>query len=323
MRNRIIILGAVVLLVIAAASGAWFYAAGQISQQVEALAFNDGETSPQLSCANLSVSGYPFAFDVDCTDAVIVSGDILIEVPGLRASAQVTNLFHYILSAKGAAEISDSFSGQRSTLAWSGMQASLRFADGRIERLSVVADDLAWNDSLFTDALIAHAGHAEMHFGDMPEAFDPANGLASLAIYLVAQDVEVPALTLANTEVEAEAELSGVPADVFALGATPVLPLWQQAGGRLKVVSVRASDPNSDLTAQGDLGLDDQGYLEGALEISSAGVAGRIGPMIEEPWRTLVLGVAGPDGRHTNQLNFRGGALSSGLVPIASLPPLF
>ena len=35
------------------------------------------------------------------------------------------------------------------------------------------------------------------------------------------------------------------------------------------------------------------------------------------------LGVPGEDGRHTNQLNFAGGALSSGLVPIAALAPLF
>lgn len=38
MKNRIIILGAVVLLVVAGASAAWFYVAGQIRQQIELLA---------------------------------------------------------------------------------------------------------------------------------------------------------------------------------------------------------------------------------------------------------------------------------------------
>ena len=83
------------------------------------------------------------------------------------------------------------------------------------------------------------------------------------------------------------------------------------------------SDANADLKASGKLALDAQGFPNGTISIDSMGVAERIGPLIEEPWRTLVLGVPGENGRHTNQLNFRGGTLSSGLVPITALPPLF
>ena len=52
-------------------------------------------------------------------------------------------------------------------------------------------------------------------------------------------------------------------------------------------------------------------------------MAERIGPLLEEPWRTLVLGTPTADGSHANQLNFRAGGIFSGLVPIASVPPLF
>jgi len=323
MKNRIIILGAVIIAVVAAAGGAWYYFAGQIRQQIELLGFADGETSPQLTCASLGVGGFPFAFDVDCTDAVIVSGDVMIEVPGIRASAMVYELTHFLASAKGPAEISDAFTGQRSSLAWTGLEGSLRLTDGRIARLSLVGDELSWSDLLLGDTLLAHAPHAELHLLDIPEAFDAANNLSALALYIKADALDLPVLTLADTAVEVQAEMTGLPADLSTIGLTPVLPTWQQAGGELNLVDLRMSDVSADLNASGKLALDAQGLVNGSIAIDSMGVAERIGPMIEEPWRTLVLGVPGADGRHTNQLNFRAGALASGLIPITTLPPLF
>ncbi|KKB78323.1 hypothetical protein VW35_11860 [Devosia soli] len=323
MKKRIIILAAFILVVIAAASGAWYYFAGQVRQQIELLAFADGETSPQLSCASLGVTGFPFAFDVDCTDAVIVSGDVMMEVPGIRASAMVYDLTHFLASAKGPAEVSDAFTGQRSELSWTGLEGSLRLVGNRIARLSLVGDELAWTDRLVGETLLAKSSHAELHLLDMPEAFDATNNRAGLALFMTADALELPPLALTDTHVEIEAEATGLPGDLSTLGATPILPAWQQAGGALKIVAIRMNDASGDLTASGDLALDAQGLLNGSIAIDSLGVAERIGPMIEEPWRTLVLGVPGADGRHTNQLNFRSGALSSGLIPITTIPPLF
>lgn len=323
MKKRIIILGAVILAVITAAGGAWYYVAGQIRQQIELLGFADGETSPQLTCASLNVTGFPFAFDVDCTDAVVVTGDVMIEVPGIRASAMVYDWNHFLASAKGPAQIADAFTGQRSALSWTGLEGSLRLAEGRIARLSLVGDELSWNDLLLGDTMLARASHAELHLIDIPEAFDAANNLSALALFTRADALDLPALTLDGTAVEIEAELTGLPADLSTLGLTPILPAWQQAGGELNLVAIRMNDANADLNASGKLALDAQGLVNGSIAIDSMGVAERIGPMIDEPWRTLVLGTPGADGRHTNQLNFRAGALSSGLVPVTNLPPLF
>lgn len=323
MKNRIIILGALVLLVVAGASAAWYYVAGQIREQIGLLAYADGETSPQLTCATLGVGGYPFAFDVECTDAVVISGDVMVEVPGVRASAMVYDFNHFLASAKGPAEISDAFTGQRSALSWTGLEGSLRLVDNRIARLSLVGDGLAWNDLLFGDALLASSSHAELHLLDIPEAHQPDRHLAALALYLKADDLDLPVATLTDTALEVQAELTGIPDDFNTIGLTPILPAWQAAGGEFNLVALRMTDAAADLNASGKLSLDAQGLPNGTISIDSKGVAERIGPMIEEPWRTLVLGVPGEDGRHTNQLNFRNGTLSSGLLPITTLPPLF
>ena len=323
MKKRIIILGAVVVLVVAGASAAWFYAAGLVRQEIERLALADGETSPQVTCGTLGIGGFPFAFDITCADAVIVSGDVLTEVPALRVSAMVYDLTHFLAGATGPAEISDAFTGQRSAIAWSGLEASLRLTGNRIARLSVVADDLAWNDLLVGDTTLATSPHAELHLLDIPEMHDADRHLAALALYAKVDGLSAPSMAIADSAVELEAELTALPDDLTMLGATPFLPAWQQNGGTLNLVSLRATGPDADLTASGTMALDPAGYPTGSIAIDSQGVAERIGPLIEEPWRTLVLGVPGDDGRYANQLNFNAGTISSGLIPITAVPPLF
>lgn len=323
MKKRIIILGTLVLLVVLGWTGGWLFVTNLVRQQIDALAFSDGETSPQLTCGTLTLSGYPFNIDIDCTEAVVVSGDLMVEVPEVRASAVVYRPTHFLASARGEAEIADAFTGQRSALAWNTLEASLRIENWRIARLSLVGTELVWRDLLFGDALIAQSPNVEMHLLDMPDRHDPERGLAALALYARAGAIDMPGLTLAGTDVEIEAEVTGLPDDLRHLGDAPLLPAWQQAGGELSIVSIRANDATSDLEASGNLALGPTGLVDGQIAISSQGVAERIGPLIEEPWRTLVLGVPGADGRHTNQINFNAAAIASGLVPIGVIPPLF
>jgi hypothetical protein len=77
------------------------------------------------------------------------------------------------------------------------------------------------------------------------------------------------------------------------------------------------------LSAKGDLGLDAEGLLDGQIAITSTGVAERLGATLAEPWRTLMLGSPRDDGSYANQLGFKGGAVFSGVVPVAAVPPLF
>ncbi|WDR01460.1 DUF2125 domain-containing protein [Devosia algicola] len=108
------------------------------------------------------------------------------------------------------------------------------------------------------------------------------------------------------------------------MGDSGLLRQIQQAGGTLKLVDITASDTESSkLNASGELSLDPQGLLNGNLDVTSTGVVKRIGPMLEEPFRTLTFGNASPDGSYTQKLSARSGGIFSGLVPISSVPPLF
>ena len=323
MKKRIIILGSVVVAVIVLWSAAWLVLAGMVRRQVDALALADGVSEPTITCGTLDVGGYPFRFDVDCETARVVSGDIIVDVPGIRASVRVYAPFHVLASARGPLQLSDSFTGTRNGVAWSTLEASVRLDNWRIARASVSGKDMVWSDTLFGDAVIAQSPLAEVHLFDIPEQHDAERHLSALALYARADNLAWPGLTLTDTNAEVQLELSGLPDDVRNWSDPMLLAAMQRAGGKLEIVAIRGSDADSVLDAEGQLGLDPQGMVEGQVAITSTGVAERIGPLLQEPWRTLVLGTPGADGRHVNQINFRAGGVFSGLVPIASLPPLF
>jgi hypothetical protein len=323
MKKRIIILAGVVLAVLALWSTAWFVAAGMVKQAIAAQAQADGITAPQLTCGALNVSGFPFRFDADCGQARIVTGDSVIEVPGISASIRVYAPTHLVASVQGPLRLTDTFTGTRNAIAWSTLEASVRLDNWRIARASISGKDVVWSDTLVGERVIAQAPLAEIHLFDIPEQHDAERHLGALSGYMLANDVAYPDMTLSDTNAEIQLELTGLPDDVRNWADPNLLPNLAAAGGALKIVAIRGTDADSTLDANGALTLDPQGQVDGQITIASSGVAERIGPLLAEPWRTLVLGTPAPDGTHNNQLNFRAGGIYSGLVPIASIPPLY
>lgn len=323
MKKRIIILGSVIVAVVVLWSIAWFVGAGLIRQNIEAQAQADAVTQPRLTCEALHVGGFPFRYDADCQNAQITMEDIVVDVAGIRASIQVYAPTHLLASALGPLQLTNNFTGTRNSVQWSSLEASVRLGSWRIARASVSGKDLVWSDTLMGETVIAQSPLAEVHLLDIPEQHDAERRTAALAIYAPIQDVSYPGMTLTNTSAEFELELSGLPDDVRNWGDAALLPFIQQAGGALKIVRVHGTDAASVLDANGELKLDAQGMLDGTIAIKSTGVAERLGPMLAEPWRTLVFGTPEADGSFSNQIAFRGGGVFSGLVPIANVPPLF
>ncbi|MET3928008.1 DUF2125 domain-containing protein [Devosia sp. 2618] len=323
MKKRIIILGCVVLAVVIAWSAAWVVLSGLVKDNIEQLANADGVTTPRIACETLNISGFPFRFDADCVNAEIVSGDFTVTTPGIRASIRVYAPTHLLASAKGPLHLTDNFTGTRNGVDWSTLEASIRLDNWRIARASVSGADVVWTDTLFGNSVIAQSPLVEVHLFDIPEQHNAEAKTAALAGYVRAQNAAWPGLTLTDASAEVQVELSGLPDDVRNWDNPLLLQSMQQAGGALKIVAIHATDAAATLDASGELTLDAQGFPEGQISIKSTGVAERVGPMIAEPWRTLVFGTPAPDGSYANQLNFHGGAISSGLVPIATVHPLF
>lgn len=323
----------VVVAVVGLWSGGWLFAASQIRQSVDTLAANDGDTTPKVTCGTLNVSGFPFRFDVECVEATVQSADTTITLAGLRTSVLAYNPTQARFSALSPLTLADAFTGAQNRIDFATAEGSARLTTDdpltgltgegwRIGRISVTADDIAWLDTLVGETPIMNAAHLEAHLVDIPEQHDASADTAALAAYATLTDTTATRLSIADGELSLEAELSGLPDDVRAYSAPDVLSRWQQAGGQLKLVALKGTAGEEFIESSGNFALDGGARVDGQLALRHRGLVERLGGLIPEEWKPIVLGGQAEDGSYAQTLNIRAGVVFAGLLPVSVIPPL-
>ena len=331
--RKFVALIVVVAAVCAAWSGGWLWGATEIDRALAQLEAADGESEPRLSCGRRGVSGFPFRFDIACEEAVLVSGDVTATLAGLRATFLAYNPTQTVFSALGPMSLRDAYSGTSSRLEFSGLQGSARVVTDdvwqglagkgwRIGRVSVVADDIVWVDTVLEDSPILLAARAEAHLIDMPERHDPAAGVSALAAYANLAEATAPALEIADGEATVEAEVTGLPDDLTRFGDPDLPASWREAGGTLRLVGLRARAGEDYVESTATLGLDSGARLDGQVSVKSRGVVERLGNLVPEDWKPILIGRQAEDGSYTQTLNIKAGIVFAGLIPVGIVPPL-
>jgi hypothetical protein len=321
--KRIIALVAIVVLVVAAWSGAWFWGAGFITSQAKSLETADGTTTPKVTCGSFSVGGYPFGFDVTCSNATVVYGDTTVTASGLKASAEVYNPTHVLVFAQSPVGISDAFTGSQSRVDFASLEGSARLNGWRIGRVSLLVEQPVWNDTVLDDRLIARADHAEAHLIDLPELHDAKAGLAGLGQYVEIDNLNAPGFAVNAAKVTFEGDVDKLPDDIRTYGDGDLLRRWQAAGGSFTLKSFKGEDGDSHFEATGQLALDAQGRINGQVKLNSKGVVERLGTAIPEQYKGFIVGSPAADGSYSQTVNIAAGLMFVGLVPAGMLPPLF
>jgi hypothetical protein len=321
--RRFVIFGVVIAAVVLIWSAGWLYISNEIRTQVGLFAENDGYAAPRVTCGTLAVGGYPFRFNLTCADATIVSGDITVALPAIEGAALIFQPSLVHVRAIGPATIEDAFLGGQNEVTWTNLEASLRAADWkRIGRLSIVADGLAWSDTLVSRTLLGSANRAEFHLVDVPAKHDGTAGRAALEGYVLLDGTALPAWTVANGKVTATIGVSALPDNLLALPADPVRD-WQAAGGRITITEIKGIEGEDTITLTGDLGLNPEGFAEGTIEIASKGVAERSGAFLAPEMLPLIFGTAGADGTSVQRFTIANGVLFLGMLPAFGLPAFF
>ena len=327
----------VLLIVVVALFGAWFggwlWGASEIDRALAQLETGDGDSEPRLTCGRRGVSGFPFRFDIACEEAVLVSGDTTATLAGLRATFLAYNPTQTVFSALSPLTLEDAYSGASSRLDFAQLQGSAQLTTDdiwqgltgegwRIGRVSVVADDIVWVDTVLDDNQILAAARAEAHLMDMPERHDPAAGVSALAAYASLTEATAPALDIADGEATLEAELSGLPDDLRRFGDPDLPTTWREAGGILRLVGLRARAGEDYVESTANLGLDSGARLDGQVSVKSRGVVERLGNLVPEDWKPILIGRQAEDGSYSQTLNIKAGIVFAGLIPVGIVPPL-
>jgi hypothetical protein len=320
--KRFVVLIAAIAIVIALWTGAWFWAAGTATAYVKSLEAADGLTTPRVTCGGFSITGYPFGFDATCSDATIVSLDTTVTIKGLKASALVYNPFHVLAFAQSPVTYDDAVTGSRGRIDFADAEASARLTGWRIGRISVVVNQPVWNDTILEDQLRAKAKSVGLHLIDLPDLHDGAKGLSALGEHITIDGLVAPLQKIANGDLVFDSEITGLPDDVRTYGDGDFLRRWQGAGGAFKIVNFKGTDGADYATTTGTLSVDDQMRLQGQLKLASKGVVERLGPLIPDNVKGLILGAQESDGSYMQTLNIVAGMVFSGLVPAGMIPPL-
>jgi hypothetical protein len=334
--RKILALGLAVLVVLALWTGGWLWATSEIKHQIDVLAEADGETSPRLTCGTLAISGFPFRFDIDCEELALTFGDHDITLAGLRASVLAYSPTHVIFSARPPYAMSNAFTGSQSRFDFADLEGSARLTardalgglagEGwRIARISLVANEVTWNDTVIEDLLQARATKAELHLLDMPELHDEATRTAGLALYASLEGVDIPgfAVTAANSTLEAE--LTGLPDDIRVLAEPEALRLWQQAGGALKLVRFAGDQPQpaDSFEVTGEAGLTPAGLVNARIDYTTKGVFERFSHLLPMPTLAIFRGTPQDDGSFRGELDMTDSRMAILGTPLFELLPLW
>jgi len=321
--KRIIALAIVVVLVIGAWTGAWFWGAGFVTDQVKALATEDGTTEPKVVCGSFNVGGFPFGFDATCTNATVTYGDLTVTAAGLKASAEVYNPTHVLVFAQSPVTVADAFTGSQSRVDFASLEGSARLTGWRIGRVSLIVEKPVWNDTVLDDRLIAKADHLEAHLIDLPELHDAKAGTAGLGEYAQIDNLNAPGFEIQSGKVTFEGDVDKLPDDIRTWGAGDLVKRWQAAGGMFTLKGLKGEDGDSHFEATGNASLDAQGRVNGQVKLNSKGVVERLGTTIPEQYKGLIVGAPAADGSYSQTVNIAAGIMFVGLVPAGMLPPVF
>jgi hypothetical protein len=262
-----------VLLLAAAWSGAWFYAAREAELRINDWQAQQAKAGRVFACGSQAVGGFPFRIEVRCANAAVELKDtqppIAIRLKEILVVAQVWDPKHLIAEFTGPLMVSDPGQPTQATATWTLAQASVRGTPSMPERASIAADDLKLVDA--SGNALFDSKHAEFHarvqFGSWPH-----NPAVDLAVKLNA--ATAPSLgpyTREALDADIQAVLHGV--TDFAPKALPArLREWQAAGGRLEIQNARLAQGDALANATGTLALSQRGRLDGALRLTVAGI---------------------------------------------------
>ncbi|WP_272840329.1 DUF2125 domain-containing protein [Rhodoplanes sp. TEM] len=249
----------------------WFQAASVTRTVLAGWQENEAALGRTYKCAEQDVGGFPFRFELRCTDPI---AELRSATPpatlAARAAVVVAQIWQptlIIAEATGPLQIGDVGAAPVLSVNWSLAQASLRGLPTDPERLSVVLDrPMATSLDGSTAGLLGQAGRAEFH-ARIAAGSARQNPVLDLALSL--DEAIAPAL----------GRFGAVPVDLDAVGVLRGLPslrprslketlrALQAAGGRLEVTRARLQQGDVIATGTGTLGLSPRGALDGELQL--------------------------------------------------------
>lgn len=321
----------------------WFLAAGRARGEIDAWIAREAQFGRVWACKDRSLEGFPFRFEILCTDPVLTTrgnGDPLrFTAAKAHVVAQVWAPNHIVAEFASPAKMEDLATGQVFGLTWKLFQMSgVGTIDGVPQRLSIAVDEPAVQMAPGEAArTILTAKHLETHVRRTPAASTGTPDGVDFAFSLV--EGLNPDLAEEGVAGPLNVTLQGSLSAADNLQPMPLpdrIRAWAAANGTFKVDTFSLTTPKVALTANGALGVDPVGRLFGAVSIGFSGVDAFVKNLARNgviaPETASIIGAVALAGKQGDVAGRRGttfnvtlkeGAVMLGKVPVVIIPPLF
>jgi hypothetical protein len=255
-------------------SGLWFLAASTAKATIAGWREREANVGRVYSCANETVSGFPFRIEVHCTDpGVELHRDeppVALKAADLRVFAQVYQPTLLVTEFTGPMTIAEPGQPPGFVANWTRSETTLRGAPKAPEQASIVFDRPAV-DRIGDGGTVLKADRVEIS-GRMAEGSAAGNPVIPLALHLVAGTApELHPFTVQPLDADIAATLYGLSNFAPKPWAERFREL-QARGGRIEITRARVQQGDAIAVSTGTLGLTARGGLDGQLNVTIVGL---------------------------------------------------
>lgn len=278
----VFVMPAIVVVLAAAWTGFWFFAASKVDENVETWQAREAAAGRKYDCANRSVSGFPFRLEVRC-DGVSVALQaqtatqsatqipVTAKLGEILVVAQIYTPRLLIAEFKAPAVISQQ--GQPwMAVNWSSARSSITGLPGTPDSGDLVFDDLAIDRFAGSmQAPTVRAKRAALH-GRLAATSTPDKPVIETALQVTSGTIaDVHPLLAAPFDADIRANVSGL-RDLSPKPWPQRFREIQAAGGRLEITQSRVQQGDIISLATGSLGITAAGNLDGELQMTVTGL---------------------------------------------------
>ena len=277
---RLFLVPALVLVAALAWSGFWFYAASEVGVRDDAWRAQEAKAGRVYDCANRSVAGFPFRFEVRCEGASVslvsqtaaAKEAFTARLGEILVVAQVYDPKLLIAEFKAPATISDRGASPSLMVNWRLGRSSVVGLPAVPQRAAIVFDDPSIdrvNGS--TQTPLARANHVELH-GRLAEGSPTENPVIETVLQINGGSVqEVHPVLAAPFDADVRTKVTGL--KDFSPKPWPArFREIQAAGGHVEIVQARIQQGDLIAVSAGTLSLNAGGRIEGELQMTVAGI---------------------------------------------------
>ena len=320
--NRFISLLVFIVIVVVLWTGAWFFAAKMLKDEVQKQFLASAQTPQSYSCEKLSVAGFPFRFDVTCTNFSLNQLDLTLTLPELKATVLVYRPTHFLVFAQGPLAIKDSFSGSSREVQWESLRASLRTNGWALARLSLEGKNISLFDNLIGQTLVASTSLVEAHLLEDTQDQTAGKDLQQFQFLIKTENATAPEFDINNANLTFEAQVADMPDDLRQWSPSVISSNWSKNQTGVTVQKFTGRDEISEFSINGQFTTTAQSMLSGNFDFFSTNLSTRFARFLDENSTQVIFGNQSEDGSFYQSYALVHGVLLAGNLPIFTFSPI-